>query len=267
MKNKDYESFVDKFKPKKTTDDCYTPEPVYDAVLSWLKENANIEGKKIIRPFWPGEDYTQWDYPDDCIVVDNPPFSIMSQIKKFYIERGIKFFLFANHLTLAGSYSNKETLIITYNDIVYHNGAIVRTSFITNMDEFSDYSVISSLSLREKIQNAQVPKDKKNISKYERPDNIITISDISYLIDKGITFEIKKNECISVKDTINHDGTKVQIFGKGFLVNNNIAERIKAERIKAERIKAERIKAERTAIKLYLTEEQKIQLKKLNECS
>lgn len=25
MKSKNYEEFVDKFKPKKTTDDCYTP--------------------------------------------------------------------------------------------------------------------------------------------------------------------------------------------------------------------------------------------------
>ena len=27
-----YEQFVDKFKPKKTTDDCMTPPLVYDAV-------------------------------------------------------------------------------------------------------------------------------------------------------------------------------------------------------------------------------------------
>ena len=28
----DYEGFVEKFKPKKTTDDCYTPPAVYEAV-------------------------------------------------------------------------------------------------------------------------------------------------------------------------------------------------------------------------------------------
>lgn len=28
-----YENWEDKFKPKKTTDDCLTPEPVYRAVL------------------------------------------------------------------------------------------------------------------------------------------------------------------------------------------------------------------------------------------
>lgn len=30
-----YEEFVDKFKPKLTTDDCYTPPEVYDVVASW----------------------------------------------------------------------------------------------------------------------------------------------------------------------------------------------------------------------------------------
>ena len=29
----DYDGFVEKFKPKKTTDDCYTPPAVYDYVL------------------------------------------------------------------------------------------------------------------------------------------------------------------------------------------------------------------------------------------
>ena len=28
-----YQAFVDKFKPKKTTDDCYTPENIYKVVL------------------------------------------------------------------------------------------------------------------------------------------------------------------------------------------------------------------------------------------
>lgn len=30
--NEDYKAFVDKFKPKKTTDDCYTPANIYEAV-------------------------------------------------------------------------------------------------------------------------------------------------------------------------------------------------------------------------------------------
>lgn len=38
-KSNTYEEFVDKFKPKKTTDDCYTPGAIYKAVKDWaIKE-------------------------------------------------------------------------------------------------------------------------------------------------------------------------------------------------------------------------------------
>ena len=38
-KSKDYKEFVDKFKPKKTTDDCYTPDTIYEFVKDWaIKE-------------------------------------------------------------------------------------------------------------------------------------------------------------------------------------------------------------------------------------
>lgn len=80
----DYEGFVEKFKPKKTTDDCYTPDSVYDAILGWVRENADIEGREIVRPFYPGGDYEHYDYPDGCVVIDNSPFSIISRIARFY---------------------------------------------------------------------------------------------------------------------------------------------------------------------------------------
>ena len=33
--SEEYAAFVEKFKPKKTTDDCYTPPAVYEAVLNY----------------------------------------------------------------------------------------------------------------------------------------------------------------------------------------------------------------------------------------
>ena len=77
---KDYDGFVEKFEPKKTTDDCYTPPAVYDAVLGWLRENVDIENRVIVRPFYPGGDFERFEYPDGCVVVDNPPFSIITKI-------------------------------------------------------------------------------------------------------------------------------------------------------------------------------------------
>ena len=96
----DYEGFVEKFNPKKTTDDCYTPPAVYDYVLQYVADHCDIDGMTVVRPFYPGGDYESLVYPDNCVVIDNPPFSIVSQIVRFYLKRGIKFFLFAPHLTL-----------------------------------------------------------------------------------------------------------------------------------------------------------------------
>ncbi len=42
----DYDVFVDKFKPKKTTDDCFTPKEVYDCVLNYVCEKFGIQTQK-----------------------------------------------------------------------------------------------------------------------------------------------------------------------------------------------------------------------------
>lgn len=69
----DYEGFVEKFNPKKTTDDCYTPPAVYDYVLQYVADHCDIDGMTVVRPFYPGGDYESLVYPDNCVVIDNPP--------------------------------------------------------------------------------------------------------------------------------------------------------------------------------------------------
>lgn len=75
-KGENYEEFVEKFKPKKTTDDCYTPPEVYEAVAEWTASEYKLDRENFARPFYPGGDYEHFDY-DSKIVVDNPPFSIL----------------------------------------------------------------------------------------------------------------------------------------------------------------------------------------------
>lgn len=87
-----YEEFVEKFKPKKTTDDCYTPPSVYAVIRDWACEEYGIDPDKIVRPFFPGGDYEHFDYSDGVVVLDNPPFSILTSICQFYLDRGIHFF-------------------------------------------------------------------------------------------------------------------------------------------------------------------------------
>ena len=106
----EYAQFVEKFKPQKTTDDCYTPENIYQAVKNWAVGHYSLEGREIVRPFWPGGDYERFEYPENCVVLDNPPFSIISRICKFYLYHEVDFFLFAPGLMLtAGGGAAKST--------------------------------------------------------------------------------------------------------------------------------------------------------------
>ena len=89
--NPEYETFVDKFELKKTTDDCYTPENVYEAVADWVASEYGLDRAAFVRPFWPGGDFERFDYPKGCVVVDNPPFSIRAQIVDFYARRASGF--------------------------------------------------------------------------------------------------------------------------------------------------------------------------------
>lgn len=49
--SEEYKAFVDKFKPKLTTDDCYTPPNIYETVKEWVFERE----KEIIKKLGAGE--------------------------------------------------------------------------------------------------------------------------------------------------------------------------------------------------------------------
>ena len=166
----DYEGFVEKFKPKKTTDDCYTPPEVYEVIKDWVCNRYGINPCTIVRPFYPGGDFG--------LVLDNPPFSILAKIKRFYLEKGIKFFLFAPSLTLFSSSDlvKKICHFAVGADIVYENGAVVKTSFVTNLDK--QYTVFTAPDLYKKIETVNLNKKSKISSKYSYPAEIITSAEL-----------------------------------------------------------------------------------------
>ncbi len=49
----EYAAFVEKFKPKKTTDECYTPDNVYAAVHDWAVKEYGLEGGADYTPVLP----------------------------------------------------------------------------------------------------------------------------------------------------------------------------------------------------------------------
>lgn len=135
--NAEYDAFVKKFKPKAehrmNTDDCYTPPKVFRAVQDWACREYGIDPARIIRPFFPGGDYEHEDYPDGCVVLDNPPFSILKQIAQFYQKRGIHFFLYGPALLLGQAWATELTVIVPGVTVEYANGAKVNTGFVTDL--------------------------------------------------------------------------------------------------------------------------------------
>lgn len=177
----DYDSFIAKFDAEapKTTDDCYTPQPVYDAVLNWLKGQVDIERRSVVRPFYPGGDYKNEEYSEDCVVVDNPPFSILAEIVRFYIARKIDFFLFAPGLTLFSS-SSLCTAIVANSQIVYNNGAVVQTGFLSSL--FPGVAIMVSTTLHDAIADALQLAKKRAQKSREYPVNVVS----SALLNKAV---------------------------------------------------------------------------------
>lgn len=134
-------------------DEYYTPEPIMEIVDKYVEEKFGYDRKDFIKPFYPGGDYENEDYTGK-IVVDNPPFSILSKIVDYYIEKNIKFFLFAETTTVNCTCKEKGISIITASrDIIYKNGVKIATCFITNIPERA--YIVYDRDLDKKIKGIQ----------------------------------------------------------------------------------------------------------------
>lgn len=217
-KFEDYEGFVNKFKPKKTTDDCYTPPDIYEAVKEWAVKENEWEGRPIVRPFYPGGDYENYNYPDNCVVIDNPPFSIITPIVNFFNEKGIDYFLFAPGLTLFTI--RPKAYIVVGAPITYDNGAKVLTSFVSSKGPFIRtapglYQKLKEIQKRRKaeIQKAQITAPHT----YRYPDNVVTGAKLQKLAVHGIEFTVEEAERIRALFT--ETGEKKDLFGRGYILN------------------------------------------------
>jgi hypothetical protein len=258
----EYKAFLDKFKPKKTTDDCYTPPEIYEVILDYVIGRYGIDRNGVLRPFKPNGDYEREEYPDGCTVVDNPPFSILSRIIDFYQLNGVPFFLFAPTLTCLSSRKHLMSLnhIVCHSSITYENGAVVNTSFITNLE--TDGTVLESCPDLADAINAKDDELQKAgkvaLPKYEYPDNVITAAKVNWFCAHHTPYRVNRRDCAPIAKLDAMNG-KV-IFGGGLL----LSERAAAERAAAERAAAERA----AAIKWPLSEREQKMVEMLgNEAS
>lgn len=233
--NAEYAAFTAKFKPKKTTDDCYTPPAVYNAVAEWVAREYELNPADFVRPFWPDTDYTEFPYRAGCVVVDNPPFSLFARILDYYTRRGIRFFLFGPALTL---FSRRNLPGICYFplgvDVTYENGAKVKTSFVTNLDICR---IRTSSSLYKAVQRAAKEKD-TSLPVYAYPDYLVTAALMQKVSAQGVDLRILPEECASVSNIASMRAAGTSPFGGAFLLSQAAADRWRAAREEAKAAKA-----------------------------
>lgn len=149
-----------------------------------------------MRPFRPGGDYQAENYSAPCCVVDNPPFSIMAQILDFYQSRQIPFFLFAPQMTIFCTVLRRTgvTFVSANIDIIYTNGARVKTAFVTNMSP--ELVFTTSPQLHNAISIANISSAKKT-PKIELSPNIFSAKYIQKIsTGENINFQLKWNQIV-----------------------------------------------------------------------
>ena len=230
--DEEYQEFLKKFEAKKTTDDCYTPDNIYDAVRDWASEKYEIGNAAIVRPFYPGGDYKSEKYPSGCVVIDNPPFSIISEICEWYVSKKIRFFLFAPTLTLLGIMRGAANYVACGCGVVYENGASVNTSFVTNM---GDNKIVAAADLREILDGENKKNLKKlhrELPKYSYPDEVLTASLLCYMAAHGVSLEISGSDAHFIRALDAQKASGKGLFGSGFLLSEKAA----AEKAAAEKV-------------------------------
>lgn len=217
MKNETYEEFVEKFKPKKTTDDCYTPPDIYEIIMEYAVEKNEWQGRPVVRPFYPGGDFENFKYPTNCVVIDNPPFSILSKIVNWYNEKGIDYFLFAPVLTFFNL--NTPCHIAADCRITYENGANVNTGFVSSKGALIE----TSRKLKRRIQQYYATKRMINNpkQKYTYPDNFMTGAKLNSLARHDVDIKITEGERVPTLYTASGKGRKV--FGSGYKTNIDVS--------------------------------------------
>ena len=229
--DEEYEAFKKKFEKALTTDDCYTPPAVYDAIRDFVDRKVYPLAKmQVVRPFYPGGNYEDLaQYKEDSIVIDNPPFSLLSKIIRFYDKHRIPFFIFAPSLTLFSAPDCDVCYIIADADIEYENGAKVRTGFITNL--LPEVRIWVCPELHDSIEKAQETEDKTKRG-FVYPDNIVTSATLGKLAAHATELVIKKYSCEYIRES---DSAKEQgrgLYGGGFI----LSERAAAERAAATKL-------------------------------
>ena len=211
---------------------------MYNAVRDWTVQHYHLQGRPIVRPFYPEGDFEHYDYPPDCVVIDNPPFSIYAKIVRFYLAHDIRFLLFAPTLTQVVSGAEGVCYLISGVKVTYENGAIVNTSFTTNLEPDKVVWTAPDLAraVEEAVQLTKQLRPKKHQHKIALPGNVITSARLSVIANRHIDFSVDAANARPIRKIGDY-----QLFGAGFVISPKAAAEKAAAEKAAEKAAAEKV--------------------------
>ena len=141
------------------------------------------------------------------------------------------------------SIKKASTLIIANESIIYHNGANISTAYVSNI--FGEQKIIASHELKKAIKEANklIQEEKKTLPKYKYPDELLTVSRLQNILNKGLSVEISSKSLYRVAKLKSQEPLKKVIFGSGFLLSTKANKELKALELKALELKALELKA------------------------
>ena len=218
----EYDAFVDKFRPKLTTDDCYTPANVFAAVRDWAVDRYGLQGAELLRPFFPGGDCQAAEYPENCVVLDNPPFSILSEICAWYDEHSVRYFLFCPGMTTFSINAGRCNYLPCGNNIMFDNGADLPVSYLTNMGDVKIEiapDLYEAVAAADRINRAKV---KAGLPVYDYPDCVCSAA-INKLAKYGQALRISADDAVFIRALDAQKDMGKAIYGGGFLLSEKAA--------------------------------------------
>ena len=244
--SEEYQEWLEQKQPKKTSDDCYTPSNIFEAVKAWVLQHYDLGTPEVVRPFFPGGDYQQYEYPDGCVVIDNPPFSILSDICRWYQEHGVRFFLFAPGVSLFSIASGTCHYLPIGVGVVYENKAQINTSFVTNLGEWRIEIAPDLYEVLDKINDDNLRTIAADLPNYDYPDCVAAPARMTKLAKYGQVLKIPEHLCSFTRAMDEQKDAGKAIFGGGFyLAFSAAAEKAAAEKAAAEKAAAEKAAAHR----------------------
>lgn len=101
---------------------------------------------------------------------------------------------------------------------------------------FGDAKVIGDADLLKKFR--QIQEDNRvNLPKYAYPQNVVTVSHVSYLVERGISIRFDKKDLKHLRGLESQKRHKKAIFGSGFLMSDKAATRRAQAEVEADRAK------------------------------